>query len=162
MWSPSCFLFELIILCFSYYSFLSINSFIITPKRYNQAKYKYNIVVFQLLLYHILPRFSTSFFEPHSGQSFTKIQRGFARIPNNRFLGRGYPLPMLALPKIILKYGNRIERKRFFKQYPTQVLGTQMVPSLTKPPYTEIRQDKRRYAGNLDFISHGVINIYVG
>lgn len=51
-----------------------------------------------------------------------------------------------------------------FKQYPTLVLGAQMVPGLTKPPCPEIRQDKRRYVKNLDFkpFSHGVINIYEG
>ena len=48
---------------------------------------------------------------------------------------------MLALPKIILKYGNGMEE--FFKQYPTQILGARMVPGLTKPPCTEIRQDKQ-------------------
>ena len=48
-----------------------------------------------------------------------------------------------------------------FKQYPTRVLGAQMVPDLTKPPCTEIQQDKRRYAENLDFkpFSHWFINI---
>lgn len=58
----------------------------------------------------------------------------------------------------------RNEKEEIFKQYPTQVLGAQMVPSLTKPPCTEIRQDKRRYAEALDFkpFSHGVINIYEG
>lgn len=69
---------------------------------------------------------------------------------------------MLALPKITLKYGNG--KEEIFKQYPTRVLGAQMVPCLTKPPCTEIRQDKRRYAENLDIkpFSHGVINIYEG
>jgi len=44
------------------------------------------------------------------------------------------------------------------------IRGAKMVPGLTKPPCTEIRQDKRRYAENLDFkpFSHGVINIYEG
>ena len=90
------------------------------------------------------------------------MQRGFGSIRGELFLGRGYPLPMLALPKIILKYGNGMERKRFLKQYPTQVLGAQMVPGLTKRLCTEILQDKRRYAENLDFklFSNGVINIY--
>ena len=61
-------------------------------------------------------------------------------VPNDRFFGRGYPLPMLDLLKIILKYGNGMEK--IFKQYPTQVLGTQMVPGLTKPLCTEKQQDK--------------------
>lgn len=69
-----------------------------------------------------------------------KTQRGFGSIPNGRFFGRGYPLPMLALPKIILKYENGMED--IFKQYPTQVLGAQMVPGLTKLHCTEIQQDK--------------------
>ena len=90
------------------------------------------------------------------------MQKWFGGVPNKSFLGRGSPLPMLALPKIILNYGNGMERKRFLKQYPTQVLGAQMVPGLTKRLCTEILQDKRRYAENLDFkpFSHGVINIY--
>lgn len=69
---------------------------------------------------------------------------------------------MLALPKIILKYGNG--KEEVFKLYPTQVFGAQMVPGLTKRLCTEIRQDKRQYVESLDFkpLSHGVINIYEG
>lgn len=53
---------------------------------------------------------------------------------------------------------------RDFKQYPTQVLGTQMVSDLTKPPCTRMRQAQGRYAKSLGFkpFSQGVLSIYEG
>lgn len=55
-------------------------------------------------------------------------------------------------------------KEAIFRQYPTQILGTQMVPGFTKRLCMEIEQDKRRDAENLDFklFSHGIINSYEG
>lgn len=59
-------------------------------------------------------------------------------LPNKLFLGRGYPVPMLALPKVTLERLERNGTKKIIKKCFAKVRGAQMVPNFLKPRCKEI------------------------